>query len=390
MSAFQVFSNLGRFLLDLWWLWLPVVLAIAFFDSWIYYIRRVYWQGIKWVILEVKPPRDTEQTPKIMEQVFAGFWGIFGTISTKLDKYTKGVLQDYFGFEMVGINGEIHFFFRVPVKYRNLVEAQIYGQYPQAEIKEVEDYVNGVPGDIPNKNWNLWGTKLKLAKGNAYPIRTYMQQVEIISRPAIPLFIDPLSGLMEVMTKLQEGEQIWIQVLFRPVADAWVEQSKAVVKEIMEKARIVTGGEEASVSMPVLSPGDRELLTIIEEKASKKAYECKVQFAYIARSEVYSGANIGATMGLFNQFAALNANVLRPDANSMTKAYYLFAAQRKIYKQRRMMRWLRTRSFWEKGYILNIEELASLCHFPTSGVKAPMTPWLESKKGEPPMGLPTA
>ncbi len=370
---------------------MPVVLAIVFFEAWMYYIRRVYWQGINWILLEVKPPRDVERTPKIMEQVFAGFWGIFGTVANKYQKYVQGMLQDYISAEIVGINGEIHFFFRIPAKIRNFVEAQIYSHHPQAEIREVEDYVTNVPADIPNKNWDLWGTRVRLAKNEAYPIRTYIQHVDIVTRPTSPPFIDPLAGLMEVMSKLREGEQIWIQLLFRPVDDSWVAKSAEEVSKLMAKARpaAVPTEEGAVVRLQMLSPGEREVVALIEQKAAKKGYQAKLQFIYFGRREIFSMANVGATFGLFNQFAALNANSLKPDPLTITRASYLFAKQRKIFRQRRLFRLLRTRSFWEKGHILNIEELASLYHFPTSGVKAPMTPWLEMKKAEPPLGLPT-
>jgi hypothetical protein len=392
MTIFDIFKTIGGFLFDISWIWLPVILAIAFFDAWMYYIRRVYWQGIDWIVLEINPPRDIDRTPKIMEQVFAGFWGIFGTVGTKYEKYIEGKIQDYFSAEIVGIGGEIHFFMRLPSKFRNLVEAQIYSQYPQAEIKEVDDYVNNLPTDIPNKNWNLWGARLALVKNEAFPIRTYMQQIDIISRPTAPPFIDPLGGLMEVLSKLKKDEQIWIQIVFRPVADKWTEKSKKLVADLMAKtSRTSVPTEEGDVvSVQMLSPGEREIIGLVEQKAAKKAYESKIQFAYFGRQEVFSMANVGATFGLFNQFAGLNTNVLKPDSYTITKAYYLFAKERKIYKQRRLLRMMKQRSFWERGYILNIEELASLFHFPTTAVKAPMTPWLEMKRAEPPLGLPTA
>ena len=269
-----------------------------------------------------------------------------------------------------------------------MVEAQIYSQYPQTEIKEVDDYVNNVPVDIPNKNWTLWGCRMALSKDQAYPIRTYMQQVEIVSRPTIAPFIDPLSGLMEVMSKIQKGEQIWIQMLIRPIADSWVDNSAKIVKELIATSTPQTG-EEGGVTMPVLSPGQREVVSLIEMKAAKKGYESKIQFMYLSRTELFAGPTVGAIMGLFNQFATLNTNGLRPFGPSITKAYYLFAKQRKIYKQRKIFRMMKQRSYWEKGYILNIEELASLFHFPTTSVHAPMTPWLATKKAEPPLGLPT-
>jgi len=46
------------------------------------------------------------------------------------------------------------------------------------------------------------------------------------------------------------------------------------------------------------------------------------------------------------------------------------------------------RPFWGKGIILNVEELASLWHFPNIGVEAPMLPVVDAKKSGPPSGLP--
>src|SRR4030042_3557792 len=391
MIVFVVLKTLFSFVFDIGWIWLPIVLAVAFFETWMYYIRRVYWQGIDWKLLEIRPPRDVERTPKIMEQVIAGFWGIFGTVATKYHKYFKGVMQDYLSLEIVGIDGQIHFFIRGAAKFRNLIESQVYSQYPQAEIKEADDYVHNIPSDIPNKNWDIWGARMKMSKSDVYPIRTYMQHIDIIARPTSPPFIDPLAGLMEVMSKLKQGEQIWIQIAIRPVADDWVKKSEKEVESLMAQAKPSAVPTEAGAVVPLqmLSPGQRETISGIEMKAAKKGYEAKVQFGYMGRREHFAMPNVGAIMGLFNQFASLNANGLRPDAVTTTKANYLFARQRKIFKQRRLIRLLKTRSFWEKGYILNIEELASLFHFPTTSVKAPMTPWLETKKAQPPMGLPT-
>ncbi len=140
--------------------------------------------------------------------------------------------------------------------------------------------------------------------------------------------------------------------------------------------------------MMMLSPGERTILEGVAEKASKKGYESKMQFVYAARREVFSMSNVSAIMGVVNQFANLNLNLLRPDARSMTRANYAFAKFRKAYKQRKLMRLMRQRSYWEKGYILNIEELATLYHFPTVAVQGPMTPYIEVKKGGAPINLP--
>ncbi len=421
----EVFSLYVKYLglfLDTAWIWMPVILAVIFFESWMYYIQRYYWQKLDWVLLEIKPPRDIERTPKTMEQIFAGFWGSYGTISTKYEKYVKGVLQDYFSVELVGSGGEAHFYIRALRKYRDLVEAQVYSQYPQAEIKEVSDYTQSVPADIPNKKWDLWGCVLKLANKDYYPLRTYVHLIDVTKNDQP--FIDPLAGLMEIFGKLRLGENIWFQILFRPAADDWQKKAKELADKLLGKkapakkegvlGQDIRTWKEAFIGVfyefffdkpapsnkkeskeepyslaQYLSPGEKEVIQGIEEKASKKGYECKIQWAYIAKKEVYSATNVSAVMGVMNQFSNLNMNSLKPIPETVTsRAYYLFTAQRKFYKKRVMMRLLRARSFWEKGYILNIEELASLYHFPTASVKAPVTPYIEIKKAEAPLNLP--
>lgn len=419
----EVFNFYLKFLnsfFETTWLWSPFLLIIIFFKSWMYYIQRFYWRNLEWIILEVKPPREIEKTPKNMEQIFAGLWGSFGNVSTKYQKYVQGRFQDYFSFEVVGINGEIHFFLRILKKYRNLVEAQIYSQYPQAEIKEVADYVSNVPADIPGKKWDLWGCRLRLDRESVYPIRTYQHLIDL-TKSDQP-FLDPLASLMEFMGKLKYGEQLWIQLVFRPVQDDWRDKARALADKLLGKKAASLEGviktdirtwkesiqnvtheflvnksltskaeikkEEPHSLMMFLSPGEKDIITGIEEKASKKGFEAKIQWAYLAQRDIYSGASISATMGIFNQFANLNMNSLKPDPHTMTKAFYAFAKMRKAYKQRVLMRLLRTRSFWERGYIFNIEELATLYHFPTIGVMAPMTPYIPIKKGGPPVDLP--
>ena len=405
------------------WIWMPLILAIAFFSSWMYYVQRYYWRTLDWMMLEIKPPREIERTPKTMEQVFAGLWGSFATVSTKYEKYILGKLQDYFSFEIVGLNGEVHFFIRTQRKFRDLIESQIYSQYPQAEIREVEDYTKTVPPDVPNKNWDLWGTRLKLGKEDIYPLRTYQNLIDVTTTKQ-PNFLDPLAGLMETLAKLRPGEQIWIQLVFRTADDKWSAKSQKFAEKFADKllgkekkkpanalstefkswvdafsgvaSEIITNQpseiskkeESEKMTRMVLLPAERDMLEGIAEKASKKGYEAKIQFVYVYRREVTAMTNIAAVMGFISQFANLNMNFLKPDSRSITKANYGFAKLRKAYRQRKMMRLMRQRSYWERGYVLNIEELATLYHFPTVAVQSPATPYIDVKKAGAPVNLP--
>ena len=421
-EIFNYYIKAVTLVLDFSWIWLPFLLAIAFFESWMYYIQRHFWSNLEWITLEVKPPREVELTPKNMEQVFAGLWGAWGTVATKWEKYIKGMMQDYYSFELVGLNGEVHFYLRILKKFRDFVEGQIYAQYPQAEIKEVDDYVYKIPADIPNKNWNLWGCKIALPRETYYPIRTFTHLIDLSK--ADESFLDPMAAFTEALGKLRPGEQVWIQLLFRPHPDTWQKEAKKLADKLMGKKMPPKGEgflvfeirtwfdainnvisqlftdqllpspseqkkDEGPPSMMMfLSTSEKEIIQEIEEKASKKGYDAKLQWAYFGRRDLFTMANVSAFMGIFNQFSNLNMNSLIPDKPSMTKAAYLFAKSRKAYKQRRLLRLLRQRSFWEKGYIFNIEELATLYHFPTIGVRGPMTPYVEVIKGGAPVDLP--
>ncbi len=182
-------------------------------------------------MLEIKPPREIEQSPKTMEGVFTALWATHGTVSTKMDKYIKGVMQHYITFEMVGLHGNIRFLVRTPAIFRNFVEAKIYAEYPKAEIQQVEDYVNDLPFGVLDRDWDLWGTVMQLVKPNPYPIKTYEQFVDIL--PIKQPFIDPISNLLEVLNKLRPGEQVWIQIFIRPVPDTWAEEGKKEVGKLI-------------------------------------------------------------------------------------------------------------------------------------------------------------
>ena len=417
-----VLTYLG-FLLKFWWLWLPLFLFIVFFQTWMYYIQRQWRASVPFVLLEIKPPKEIEQSPKIAEAIFAAIWAISGTVSTKLDKYLKGMTQHFMTFELVGISGEIKFLVRTPAIFRNLIEAKIYAEYPKAEISEAEDYIDNVPTGVLDRDWDLWGTVLQLVRENPYPIRTYNEFVDIL--PKQP-FIDPISNLMEVLAKLRPGEQVWIQIFARPAEDSWVADGKKIVAKLMGKPaakkqgiinEIVSGWgaafravldelvsgkpalptalnkdqkPELPSMMMHLSPGEKEVIDAIERKIAKKAFECKINVLYFGRKDVFFKPTVSSIMGFFNQFATLNLNGFKPNPRFTTKAFYAMAGKRLAFKKRVILRHCRQRTFWEKGFILNIEELASIWHFPSISVEAPMVPQVEAKKGAPPAGLPLA
>lgn len=396
---------------------MPIGLTYIFWDFWKYYIYISYLRSVKWVLLEVKIPAVIEKTPKAMEQIFAAVYGIYSFGFTLVQKYWDGHLaEDFISFELVGYAGGVHFYIRVPELYRNVIESAVYAQYPDAEVVQpAEDYRDLMPKTLPNKVYDIFGFDYHLIKDSSYPIRTY----EYFEAPQEEYRLDPIAAITEVMSKLKDDEALWIQIFVRPTGDEWKKKGEELRDKLAGRIKSAAppgisqkifefiknlifaplehpiwteAKEEKKESrLLLLTPGEKDILEAIEKKISKLGFEVNVRFVYIDKRESFTRLNVAATISTFHQFNALNLNGFRPNIDTMTivrgnikwfKNQRLWSRKRQMYDNYRKMRWPRKRS------ILNTEELATLYHFPSIVVEAPLLRRLGAKKGEPPAGLP--
>ena len=408
-----------------WWFFTPIVLWPVFKLAWVSYIQEKYFRKIEWDLLEIKISREMEKRPKTMEEFFSGLYSTYDVvIDTLYDIYIGGMLDMWFSFEIVSKEGDVHFYIRTPKLSRGLIESQVYAQYPDAEIQEVDDYVTDIPDDIPSKDYDLWGTDMTLLKEDAYPLRTYKEFEDMASGE----FIDPISSIVEGVSKLDKGEQIWIQILVRAADNSWKEDANnlvmkligrknkkkkssnpfsIIIDELVDLARYTVLGafstqeqigktekeksrEEESISLMLhLSPGEKGVVTAIDESTRRPGFETDIRWIYLAKRDVFNKVKGNAIVfSYFTQFGSQDLNALIPNSDTKTSAYYFLTELRKAMKKREILRRYKRREFDEKGYVLNTEELATLFHFPTIEVKAPVVPRVEAKKGKPPTGLP--
>ncbi len=226
-----IFYQIVGVFFSVWWLWLPVLLVVLFFDLWIRYLKNLAIKKINWMMLEIKVPRDVQRTPKSMEQIFTGLHGALTKVKF-LDKYWAGKVQEWFSFEMAGIDGTVYFFIRTPEKFRNLVEAQVHSQYPDAEILEVLDYAGPLANKVPSKAYEIAGTELIFDKADYYPIRTY----PIFEEKEEERRVDTMAAFLEILSKLRPGENIFIQYILAPKTDKkWLEEGKEKIDKMMGK-----------------------------------------------------------------------------------------------------------------------------------------------------------
>lgn len=391
-----------------WWLYLPPLLFSAWLVSLEVHNRLKYLASLEWVLLEIKVPREVNKSPKGMEQVFAALYGIFLGPVRWQDKFFKGKVPDWFSFEMAGTGGDIHFYVRTQTKYRNLVESQIYAQYPDAELAEVEDYLSVLPSFLPNDEYDLWGGELIFSKEDAYPIRTYPEFEEKGTGPDIAKRIDPVASLAETLSTLEYKEYISVQLLIRPAGEGWIKKGQAVVDKLMGKkakaesdlfAKVVLGidallpggspaKKEEKQEREQLSPGKQDVLKAVEHGFTKLGFEAGIRLVYIFPQKMFHITHLAAMNGAFKQFASPSLNSFKLNKNT-TPPIRGFLYKHKAYvRKSRMYSKLRERLFVKKPIILTTEELATVYHFPDVSVKSPMLPRVEAKKGEPPAGLP--
>jgi hypothetical protein len=141
--------------------------------------------------------------------------------------------------------------------------------------------------------------------------------------------------------------------------------------------------------MRYLTPGQSKLVESMEMKINKVGFKTKLRGVYLARKEVFrQSRGVNALLGAINQFNMPNANCLARSFE--TTANYAFKHAVINYRKNLLMKAYKKRKIKEGGktFVLNIEELATLWHFPMSHVKTPSVQKAGSKKSEPPSTLP--
>jgi len=380
-------ANILQIVINARFLWLPIILLLAFWKLWLYYIRASYISRIEWILLEIKLPREITKGPQAMEAALTPFHQTRD--GNLLEKYWKGFLRPWFSLEIVSIGGEIHFFVYTQRFFRNLVEAQIYAQYPDVQITEINDYIKFF-GEGFEKEWEFWGTEFKLTEADAYPIKTYVDYKLHEMATKEEQKTDPITSFLEILGSLKTGEQVWFQILIRATKKKWKEEGKKAVEKLMKLKE--TKDKEGNILSGVLrlTPGERDVIEAIERDVSKLGFDVGIRAIYFAKNEIFNNVNKSSLIGTMKQYNALNLNGFKPV--NFTGVDY-FKKLREPGRKAKMFEAYCGRSVFYMPYVrnhfvLNTEELATIFHFPGRVAETPTLGRIEAKKGEAPPNLP--
>lgn len=372
----ELFLGFISFLTN-WFVWLPIVLSLLFF-TWRNYRRAEIVGAQESVLLMLEIPRTNDKSEFAAEQMFASLHGI---LRSKEELRRNAGIQEHLSFEIASVNGQIRFYVWVPKTLQSFVESQIYSQYPTVQIFTAdEDYVNH------ERNHKVVCTsEISLIDSEFLPLKTF-QNFEV----------DPLAGITGTLAKLEStGEELWVQVLARPIADDWHKGTSRWVNSMKNGSSFGFGGGDgmnlswladlfAALWQPPesgagesthkeLSDREKTRIAEAEKKATKLGYQTKVRFAYLGESETNAKLQLQALVGTFKQFNSTNLNGFK---------------QGKLSFQKEDLARYRARLFDDRGFILNIEEIASVWHLPHTNVETPNIVWATNKTAEPPSKLP--
>lgn len=326
-------------------------------------------------LLMLEIPRTNDKKELSAEQMLAALHGI---LRTKSELRLSGTLQEHISLEIAAIGQRIRFYIWTPKHLQAFVEGQIYAQYPTVQIFEQDE-------DYSARQLHqtvVHSAELTLIDDETLPIKTF------------PSFeVDPLAAITATLAKLdKEDEEMWIQIMARPLHDDWHRKGSRMVARIQRGRGLFAGGGKmlsytaealAALSRPPAGMGDskgpeiterdKSRISGIEEKSKKLGYQVKIRLMYAGHDQHTARLRMQALVGAFKQFNTTNLNGFEAKSTS-------FNRDRQVEYQ--------TRFFIDQGYILNIEELASLFHLPHTSVETPNILWATTKTAEPPPNVP--
>ncbi len=302
-------------------------------------------KSLSHLLLQIAVPRDNEIKIDAAEQMFSSLYtiklsGVFSFLKP----------EEHLSFEIAALPENIRFYVSVPTKLRDLVEKQIHGAYPGAEIKEVPEY------NIFSEEGKVAFTSLKLKSADYLPLKVYKD-----------LPTDPLSSITSVMAKMREGEGAAMQVLIAPTDSNWRGKGRAYVGKVKKRE---ANPESAKYSV------DPKVLEAIDAKCSKPGFKTVIRLAVSSTSKEAAEAHLNNLIGSFEQFSG--------DHNVFTKNRHLF-------KRAFMVDFIyRYFPILGKASVLNSEELATVFHLPNKTVETPHIHWLLSKRAPAPQEIGTS
>jgi len=286
-------------------------------------------------------------------------------------------------------SSDISFYVAVPKYLESVFEKYVQGVYPNAVVDKVpQDYTIFEPQGATAAAY------LKLSESPLFPISTY--QI---------LETDPLASVTNALSKISVNEGGAVQVLIRPMSKANLRiAGEKALKKIREGKSVKAAADQAfgwslmsfvdlidevfirgprdakrkeaeSLGMEKEQGIDQKGYDAIQSKIQKQPFEVNIRIVASAQSEGRAEEILNHLSSAFNQFSMSAINSLE------LKEVYKGELQKLTYDYS-------FRNFnKQQSNVLNIEELASIYHFPTHYIETPYIKAAKSVSAPPPTDL---
>ncbi len=307
-------------------------------------------KSLDMVCLQIAVPRDNEIKIDAMEQIYASLYSIKKGSLGPFGWFTFLQSQPHISFEIVARKEDIRFYIIVPNKLRDLVEKQIHGSYPGADIRTVDEPNIFTENGFVEFAWMV-------SRNAVYnPIQIYKN-----------LSIDPLSNLTSALAKMGEGEGVHIQILIAPADNKWKGKGRSWIGRTKKSE---ADPEKASYKV------DPKVLEAVDNKISKSGFETTIRVVACSTDKASAKSHLSNVRAAFEQFSG-ELNGFKGKKMRFKGAFMVDF----IYRYQPML-------WWGAQTILNTEELATLYHFPNKTIETPHIFWLNAKRAPAPQLIP--
>lgn len=380
-----------------------------FWKEWVKYVRAEFFAKQKYVVLELRIPKGIAKSPLAMEVFITSLFQPGGEGSW-ISKYWDGSVRSWFSLELVSIDGVVRFFIWSKEKFKDMIETQLYSQFPDIEIQDVTDidYAKAVPFD-PEK-YQYWGCEFKKGSASHIPIKTYTDY-KLNEDPKEEFKIDPITPVIEFLGSLRKGEQAWIQICIRAHGKDkikpgtwfekvdWKHEASEDLKKKTKRDVKIDKDKPVNPNTMSLTKGEKDVVEAIERNLSKIPFDCGIRAIYLAKEQAFRPTSIAGLSGSFRQYGAQHLNSFKTDKTPEMKYPWQDRSGKKVLKKKKgLFNKYKARAFFYSEYIptgydgdpfvMTTEELATIYHFPGDVSKTPTLSRVVAKKAEPPANLP--
>ncbi|HUV46695.1 MAG TPA: DUF87 domain-containing protein [Candidatus Bathyarchaeia archaeon] len=295
-------------------------------------------------VLEIRVPKDSEETPEAAAALFASLSNIKSSFWERISGKEK-----CFTFEITLDKQSIHFYAVVNLDFEPYFVSQLTAQYPKAIVARVKDYLT----EWPLAKADLG--QLVLSKSYYYPLKSYKDFQDI----------DPLSSLLGTLAKAGPDDKALIQFSLTPAGSSYASSTR----KILDKGIPSADGEHTKAH-----PQAR----LFEQKISQKAFKAGLKLLTISVDPKASSAFLNHLAGSFGNLTSGEGNSLELKKPRAKKKFLMSILNRQL---KYVPRW----------QFLNIEEIATIFHLPNETLsKIRNIAWGGTMAGEPPENLPIA